>query len=213
MVQQLSESVLNLLSEKMYIDTQHLEEKIQSEPLIAHSNYSIIAINELGVAVINGKSRHEVNKIFIGLNSSSICEHLYDFLDSVRHALSSFAEGGIHSLYVYQANEAWYPKVVLRHVIQPNDIHTLKDIIPVFRGCDLSEFENQRFGQAWSTSVDVAREFANQHYLSQHWFNKKNRTVLAANIKKYNVYYSNQQKHEREIALNTEGLIAVKVAT
>ena len=213
MVQQLSESVLNLLSKEMCIDTQHLEEKIKSETLIAHRNFSTTAINLLGVALIDVKSRYEIDKLFIGLNCSSICEHLYNFLDSVRHAFSSFADDGIHSLYVYQENQAWYPKIILRHAIQPNDIHTLKDIISVFRGCDRSEFESRKFGQAWSTSIDVACEFSNQHYRSQHWFNQKMRTVLAAKINKCDVYYSDQQKHEREIALNTEGLIAVKIAT
>lgn len=69
-------------------------------------------------------------------------------LDSIRQAFSHFAVGGLLQLYKRQENEVWYPKVALRSILTPNDIHLLPDVVEVYRGCDITEYHLKKFNQA-----------------------------------------------------------------
>ncbi|TOF97028.1 hypothetical protein CGJ11_23165, partial [Vibrio parahaemolyticus] len=73
---------------------------------------------------------------------------------------SCFAYNGLHQLYTRQENESWHPKVVLTDVLEPNDIDTLPEEVILYRGCGHTEFDNQEFGQSWTTSEDRAKDFA-----------------------------------------------------
>jgi hypothetical protein len=100
---------------------------------------------------------------------------------------------------------------VLKSVLKPNDISVLSSSIDVYRGCDISEFNSKRYGQSWSTSIEVAKKFAYQHYNSQPWYKKEKRCVLKATIKKNeSVFFSRQNHYEKEIAVNIEKLSNVQ---
>jgi hypothetical protein len=99
---------------------------------------------------------------------------------------------------------------VLKSVLKPNDISVLSSSIDVYRGCDISEFNSKRYGQSWSTSIEVAKKFAYQHYNSQPWYKKEKRCVLKATIKKESVFFSRQNHYEKEIAVNIEKLSNVQ---
>jgi hypothetical protein len=62
----------------------------------------------------------------------------------------------------------------------------------IYRGCDVSELEHNAFGQAWSTSPNVAHDFAFKHYQGQDWFDKKRRVVLEAKCSRDDVLFSDQ---------------------
>lgn len=113
-------------------------------------------------------------------------------LDTLRHAFASYAFNGLHQLYTRQENEWWYPKITLNEVLVPNDIDSLPTKIQLYRGCDVSEYENGDYGQAWTTSVDRANDFAYTHYQGQEWFKIEDRIVLQTIYARDNVLFSDQ---------------------
>ena len=116
----------------------------------------------------------------------------YQVLDALRHSFSCYAYNGLHQLYVRQENESWHPKVWLTEVLEPNDINSLPRTLTLYRGCDIRELENKSFGQAWSTSLKVAKEFAYTHYRNQDWFDENCRVVLEATYSRDHVLFSDQ---------------------
>lgn len=131
-------------------------------------------------------------------------------LDALRHSFSCYAYNGLHQLYTRQENECWHPKIKLTEVLEPNDIESLPQDITLYRGCDIGEFENQSFGQAWTTSLEVAREFAYVHYRSQGWFDERTRVVLKAIFSKNHVLFSDQSI-EYEVVIDVDRLMDVRI--
>jgi len=80
----------------------------------------------------------------------------------------------------------------------------------LYRGCDIVEFEEKAFGQAWTTSLEIARKFAYSHYSNQEWFHKKNRVVLGTKFSKKNVLFSDQSR-EYEVVIDVAKLMDVRV--
>lgn len=136
----------------------------------------------------------------------------YQVIDALRHAFSSYACNGLLQLYTRQENEAWYPKVVLNNVLEPNDISSLPSQITLFRGCDISEYETGCFGQSWSTSEEIASLFAYSHYAEQDWYDQSNRVVLKCVCARSDVFFSDQSV-EYEVVVNPEKINNVKIYT
>lgn len=129
-------------------------------------------------------------------------------LDALRYSFSCYAYNGLHQLYTHQENECWHPKIKLTEILEPNDIDSLPQTFTLYRGCDISELENESFGQAWTTSLEVAKKFAYVHYSSQDWFDLNNRVVLEAIYDKDNVLFSDQS-NEYEVVVDIEKLDSV----
>lgn len=131
----------------------------------------------------------------------------YQILDALRYSFSCYAYNGLHQLYTRQENECWHPKIKLTEILTPNDIDSLDQKLTLYRGCDICELETGVYGQAWSTSLSVAQEFAFKHYRSQDWFDIKKRTVLTATYFKEHVLFSNQtQLGEYEVVVDIDKL-------
>jgi len=140
------------------------------------------------------------------INNSEVLQ----VLDTLRHAFSSYAFNGLHQLYTRQENEWWYPKITLTEVLMPNDISSLPSNITLYRGCGDNEHKNKCYGQAWSTSVDRAKDFAYKHYQGQEWFNIEERIVLETIYARDNVLFSDQSI-EFEVVVDVKKLGAVNV--
>jgi hypothetical protein len=161
----------------------------------------------------DNKAEEAINKYALSwMNDFSYEDKIYQTIDSLRHAFSSFAFNGLHQLYTRQENEAWYPKVVLNEILFPNDIDTLDDPVTLYRGCSISEYERGEFGQAWSTSKDRANDFAFQHYASQPWFDQTKRVVVKIKYPKDKVLFS-EQSIEYEVVIQPEYLANVEKCT
>lgn len=128
--------------------------------------------------------------------------------DVLWHSFSCYAYNGLHQLYTRQENENWYPKIVLTEILTPNDIEKLDEILTLYRGCDISELENMNFGQAWTTSLDVAKAFAYDHYSNQSWFDEKTRVVLETIYPREYVLFSDQSI-EYEVVIDVSKLDSV----
>jgi hypothetical protein len=139
-------------------------------------------------------------------------DKVYQVIDSLRHAFSSFAYNGLHQLYTRQENEVWYPKILLNEILEPNDINTLEDLVTIYRGCGTWEYEKGMYGQAWSTSKERANDFAFKHYASQPWFDNNKRIVLKTVYPKDKVLFSDQTI-EHEVVIQTKYLTKVEKCT
>ncbi|QCP82373.1 hypothetical protein D0C27_10970 [Alcaligenes faecalis] len=129
-------------------------------------------------------------------------EDVIQVLDALRHSFLGYAYNGLHQLYIYQENESWHPKIVLTEVLEPNDIESLPNVLTLYRGCDIGELESHTFGQAWTTSLESAREFAHVHYRDQAWFVESKRIVLETRYNKTDVLFSCQSS-EYEVVVDT----------
>lgn len=139
-------------------------------------------------------------------------EDVLQVFDALRHSFSCYAYNGLHQLYMRQENESWHPKIILAARLEPNDIKSLAPIIKIYRGCDIHEFDNGSYGQAWTTSVDIANDFAFKHYQNQPQFKKKNRIVVETIYSRDDVLFSHQYV-EHEVVVDIKKLGIVKKYT
>lgn len=119
-------------------------------------------------------------------------QEIIQVFDALRHSFSCYAYNGLHQLYTRQENECWHPKIKITEILTPNDIEKLDQVLTLYRGCDDSEFESGAFGQAWSTSLESAKEFAYLHYKDQDWFDINRRVVLETTYSRDHVLFSDQ---------------------
>ena len=134
---------------------------------------------------------------------------VYHVLDALRHSFSCYAYNGLHQLYTRQENESCQPTIKLTEILEPNDIQSLSRNLTIYRGCDISELEHNAFGQAWSTSPNIAYDFAFKHYQGQDWFDEKTRVVLEAKCSRDDVLFSDQSI-EYEVVVNVTRLHGVQ---
>lgn len=136
-------------------------------------------------------------------------EEVIQVFDALRHSFSCYAYNGLHQLYTRQENECWHPKIKITEILTPNDIENLDQVLTLYRGCDVSEFESGNFGQAWSTSLESAKEFAYLHYKDQDWFDIDRRVVLETTYSRDHVLFSDQSI-EFEVVVDAERLVEVR---
>ncbi len=212
-IRMISELTLSVLRDNMSIDIEHLISKLDSNSISQFKDCSVEALENFVQYLSCSNAKEEINSVatrYIELVSDCVFE---EFIDSMRHAFVAYSQGGLLELFLHQENQAWYPRIKLKHALTPNDIHTLCDIVTVYRGCDLIEVNTKEYGQSWSKSEEVAREFAFVHYSSQAWFSKGSRCVLKATIHKNYIFYSDQSKHEQEVVADTEKLTNIDLCT
>ncbi|MBR9884375.1 MAG: hypothetical protein GYB21_12280 [Oceanospirillales bacterium] len=203
----LSEKVTEFVSRSMKIDLESVFDRFDKDDIRNYKNELESAVTlfaqaifdqiESGIVIDMLSCGENPAEVVINQHSVELSDHISSeaaesVLDSLRHAFCSFAFGGLHQLFTRQENEVWYPKIILDEVLEPNDIDALPEIITLYRGTDLAELNSKRFGQSWTTSKDVAREFAFKHYASQSWFKEESRLILSASISREYVYFSNQ---------------------
>jgi hypothetical protein len=154
-------------------------------------------------------------EISIGSHFSKITKGMdegdpvYQVLDALRYSFSGYAYNGLHQLYTRQENETWHPKIKLTEILEPNDIDLLPQNLILYRGCDICELESQTFGQAWTTSLEAATEFAFVHYASQDWFRKSTRIILEVNCSRDHILFSDQSC-EFEVVVDVDKLRNVR---
>lgn len=223
----LSSEDQDFISKEMKIVLESIDSKLSEDFLSPYKYHfetaislfiaSIRAQNELGYKFDNlsfedSPAEKIINHHYIELSRTIDSAEVDGILDSLRHAFCSFACNGIHQLFTRQENEVWYPKVILDHEIEPNDIDSLPEMVTLYRGADVSEFEQSSFGQSWTTQEQVAREFAYVHYEGQSWFKRSNRIILKTEYPKRFVYYANKAP-EFEVAIDTSKIGKVERAT
>lgn len=217
----------NFMANNMKIVVESIERKLNESFFAEFKEIAINAISKYIEAIKNFEASGVKRDLDSGQDNEAeecIRSHYCDLvdeidnddviqvLDTLRHSFSCYAYNGLHQLYTRQENECWHPKIKLTEVLTPNDIESLDQVLTLYRGCDISELENNSFGQAWSTSLEAAKEFAYIHYRNQAWFNENNRVVLETTYSKDHVLFSDQSI-EYEVVVDVEKLVDVRKHT
>ncbi len=91
-------------------------------------------------------------------------DSLYDFFCCIRQ----FENYGKLELFRYRQPEWDVPRVVLTK----SDFSSQKNVVvgdlEIFRGLSVTEFQRGKFGQSWTTNIDVAYDFAHREYNQPH---------------------------------------------
>jgi len=202
----------------MRIDVSSIESKL-SEPSFAEFRSSAIDAIEKYIDAIRAFETKGIGRYllshadneaeeFIRSDYCNLAEAIEDeavlqVFDALRHSFSCYAYNGLHQLYTRQENESWHPKIKLVERLEPNDIDSLDSMIKIYRGCDVGEFDKESYGQAWTTSLDVAKNFAFEHYQSQQWFKTENRIVVETIYSRDHLLFS-QQSVEFEVVVDID---------
>ena len=210
MMVNLSASTSTMLEEHMSIDICDLQRKLCSSQISPYASALSGIIEQFSNALSSTNPLSKILSIYDNYRDLHSNISVHEVLDSLRQAFTLYADGGLHLLYIRQENEAWFPKIILTSELILNDIHMLDDSITIYRGCDQSELLSNKYGQAWSTSIQAANLFAYTHYASQSWFNPSNRIVLTAFIERKDIFFSDQNV-EYEVVVDTSKLKNVKL--
>lgn len=222
-----SDSDRDFMAKNMKIVVESIESKL-NEPFFAEfKEIAIDAISKYIGAIKEFEASGEHRDLTCGQDNkaeesirSHFCEiadgignsDAFQVLDALRHSFLCYAYNGLHQLYTRQENECWHPKIRLTEILEPNDIDSLPQTFTLYRGCDISELEKKSFGQAWTTSLEAAKEFAYTHYRNQDWFDENNRVVLEAKYSKDHVLFSDQLI-EYEVVVDVDKLDGVRKHT
>ncbi|MBJ9633003.1 hypothetical protein [Citrobacter freundii] len=210
----------DFLANNMKIIVSSIESKLDEPFFIEYRSKAIDTISKY-IAAIRKLEQSDIKRELYSNNDNEaeefIRSHYCDLVksirnndaiqifDALRHSFSCYAYNGLHQLYTRQENESWHPKIRLTEVLFPNDIDLLNETLTLYRGCDISEFKDKEFGQAWTTSLNVAEDFAYNHYSGQEWFDTEKRVVLKTTYSKNHVLFSDQSI-EYEVAIDTKKL-------
>lgn len=217
------ESDRDFMSKNMRIIVESIEEKLD-EPCFAQYKETAVTAIAGSIKIIeefeasgirrdpmsfrDNQAEESINAFFLEIDDEIEDAEVCQVFDALRYSFVCYAYGGLHQLYTRQENECWHPKIVLAEVLKPNDIDSLPPLFTLYRGCDISELENRSFGQAWSTSLEAATEFAYVHYLAQDWFNVNKRVVLETRYLRDDVLFS-KQSIECEVVVDVAKLSGV----
>lgn len=210
----------DFLADNMKIIVSSIESKLNKPFFIEYRSKAIDTISKY-IAAIRKLEQSDIKRELYSNNDNEaedfIRSHYCDLVksiknndaiqifDALRHSFSCYAYNGLHQLYTRQENESWHPKIILTEVLFPNDINLLNETLTLYRGCDISEFKDKEFGQAWTTSLSVAEDFAYNHYSGQEWFDTEKRVVLKTTYSKNHALFSDQSI-EYEVAIDTNKL-------
>lgn len=213
----------NFIRNNMKIDIASIEAQLNSSQVKKYQHIIIGAIKEFieeirkfeasGVQREIFTFKNNIAEDYINSRANTLSEeidneYVKQTLDALRHSFACYAFNGLHQLYTRQENEGWHPKIVLTEVLTPNDIDTLDENIKLYRGCDISEYNTEVYGQAWTTSQQMAEMFAFTHYQGQKWFNTGSRIVIETTYSREHVLFSDQSI-EFEVVIDVSKLTKV----
>lgn len=206
----LSGEVSEFLRIQMCIDVEELVKKFNDPAISSHSNVLYETVEYLRLSLTKTDPESEIERVLPA--DGLLPDDVVYIIDTLRLAFCAFFRGGLLELYTYQENEYWFPKITLTEILTPNDIGDLEDEVVIYRGCNVSEHESGKYGQAWSTSEEVANSFAFKLYQNAPWFNAQDRVVIKAVIPKVAILYSLQIK-EYEVVVKTCCLISPRLVS
>ncbi|MCU4482117.1 hypothetical protein [Acinetobacter ursingii] len=115
---------------------------------------------------------------------------LYELFNNIRQ----FNHGGKFGLYKEQAVEWGLPTIVLElaDLSDRGDLDILKEGQDIYRGMSWDEYISGKFGQSWTTDIDVARKFSETTYSDR----PKGIIVKTRLIKENVIHYENAVEYE-----------------
>jgi hypothetical protein len=160
-------------------------------PMATYFDLLIERFVEKGLESMSTESFSEFCNLENLIENETLQNKLYDLFNYLR----LFKDGGKFSLYKNRQPEWNSPKVLLEKSDVPHsDIDLLRESTPIYRGMSLAEFESNRFGQSWTTNIDIAERFAFQTYIDE-----AAGIVAVTLLKKSDVIYYSKDNNENEV--------------
>ncbi|WP_288433858.1 hypothetical protein [uncultured Acinetobacter sp.] len=124
------------------------------------------------------------------INADGLHDSLYELFNNIRQ----FKNGGKFELYKQRAVEWGLPTIVLEQADLSNrgDLDILKEGQYIYRGMSCDEYISGKFGQSWTTDIEVARKFSETTYSDR----SKGIIVRTMLIKENVIHYENAVEHE-----------------
>jgi len=114
---------------------------------------------------------------------------------------SYFYSGGLQGLFKGRQPDDFGPRIYLKErICSDESIQALPDVIKVYRGMSIAEYESGSFGMSWSIDEKVAKDFAFVHYHDEP------RVVVQSCITKKQILFYNPQGTEGEIAVLNDSI-------
>ena len=215
----------DFISNEMSISLASINSKLSENALLPYTDRlesaisffirSILAQNKSGYFFSGGSFHLSPAQVQINNYSAKLSEDLsgteaLPVLDTLRCAFSQFARNGLLELFTCQENVGWYPKVILKKELRPNDISDLPSLVTLYRGTDIAEHTTSSYGQSWTTRKEIAHLFAFKNYVGEPSFKVENRVILITKISKEHAYFSNQNG-EFEVVIDVGKISHVEV--
>ncbi len=208
------------LLNNMCIDLENLNSKILTDApnfIEFFKTLSNIAINldipnnyfDINNLDIMHKYDEVINNTLIELSKKYNIEENskeYFIFDELRHSFLVFKRSGLIGLWEGREAESWYPKIIIKKVLEPNDIHLLDSEIIIFRGTSKEEYESKKISQPWTLDIEVAKKFAFTHYTGQKDHENTLRVILKTSINREYIYYYSKENNEKEIIVDAQKL-------
>jgi hypothetical protein len=91
----------------------------------------------------------------------------------------------------------WFPIVVITEPI--DDYSNQPSQLFLYRGCDIEEFNTNRYWQSWTTELDTAKCFAFTHFNNQ---DLSNRVIVKAQVKSSDIVLMRASENEVVLRLD-----------
>jgi len=202
---------INILENKMWLDLKHIEEKIfQDTPSEKDKFTELFNFMVKNVEVFETSNKECFSPILDKINNKfNIINNniFYQTLDSLRKWYGDFCYGGIIQAHKGIDAEFWYPKIIFKEKIE-SDISELPEKITLYRGTSIDEYNSQSYGQSWSLSEEIAKEFAYKYYHSE--FQRQNlnsdRIVLKMIVNRKHVFFYEKDSvpSEEEVIIDSK---------
>jgi hypothetical protein len=202
---------IDILESKMWLDLEYIQEKIlrdtpsNKDKFTELFNFMVKNVEIFKISDNNNSFsiRSEIDSKFTTINNST----LYKILDPLRKWYVDFCYGGIMQAYKGIDAEFWYPKIIFKEKIE-SDILELPEKITLYRGTSIDEYDSKSYGQSWSLSKKVAKEFAYKYY-SDEWKRKSlklDRIVLKMIVNRKHVlfYEKDSLPNEEEVIIDSK---------
>ena len=207
---------IDILENKMWLDLEYMQEKILKD---TPSDKDIFT--ELFNFMVKNVEVFETSDCDNFFSTSTRIRDIIDdeftitdndtlnkISDPLRKWYGDFCCGGIIQAHKGIHAEFWYPKIVFKERIE-SDILELPEEITLYRGTSIDEYNSQAYGQSWSLSEKIAKEFSYKYYRSE--FQRKNlnsdRIVLKMIVNRKHVLFYKKDSVPKDSVPNEEEVI------
>lgn len=124
----------------------------------------------------------------------------YPYLYEVLNNLSVFNQDGLFALFKFRNPEWGTPRVTLNEqdITTNSDTGSLDEVVTIYRGMSIKEYETKNFSQHWTSSFEDAKRFACDTYSDE-----PNGIIVEAKIKKEDILYCDKNDSEKELIPKT----------
>lgn len=133
--------------------------------------------------------------------------NLYNYSYELYNNISRFYTGGVYKLFKFKQAEWGAPEILItkNDVPEDSEVYLLDNLQTIYRGLDKKEHESKNYFQSWTTSKEIANNFANDTYNY-----KSSGIVVQGQIPKNHIIYYKDSDYEKEVIVEKGKVINIK---